>query len=49
MSIATQPFGRTGHMSTRAIFGAASLGRVTQKEADRTLEVLQRYGTVYRM
>src|SRR2546421_4697459 len=44
MSIATQPFGRTGHMSTRAIFGAASLGRVTQKEADRTLEVLQRYG-----
>src|SRR5437762_7986882 len=44
MSIATQPFGRTGHMSTRAIFGAASLGRVTQKEADRTLEVLQRFG-----
>jgi len=44
MSIATQPFGRTGHMSTRAIFGAAALGRVTQKEADRTLEVLQRYG-----
>src|SRR5207237_3028455 len=44
MSIATQPFGRTGHMSTRAIFGAASLSRVTQKEADRALEVLQRYG-----
>ena len=44
MSIATQPFGRTGHMSTRAIFGAASLSRVTQKEADSTLEVLQRYG-----
>jgi aryl-alcohol dehydrogenase-like predicted oxidoreductase len=44
MSIATQPFGRTGHMSTRAIFGAASLGRVTQKEADQTLEVLQRFG-----
>src|SRR5438132_5576123 len=44
MSIPTQPFGRTGHMSTRAIFGAAALGRVTQKEADRTLEVLQRYG-----
>jgi aryl-alcohol dehydrogenase-like predicted oxidoreductase len=31
-------------MSTRAIFGAASLGRVTQKEADQTLEVLQRFG-----
>src|SRR5436305_897184 len=44
MSIPTQPFGRTGHISTRAIFGAAALGRVTQKEADRTLEVLQRYG-----
>ena len=42
--IATQPFGRTGHVSTRAIFGAAALGSVTQDEADRTLEVLQRYG-----
>src|SRR5947199_10790333 len=44
MSIATQAFGSTGHMSTRTIFGAASLGSVTQKDADRTLEVLQRYG-----
>jgi aryl-alcohol dehydrogenase-like predicted oxidoreductase len=44
MSIATQPFGRSSHMSTRAIFGAASLGSVTQEEADRTLEVLLRYG-----
>src|SRR5438270_12788630 len=42
--IATQPFGRTGHMSTRAIFGAGALGSVTQDEADRTLEVLLRYG-----
>ena len=42
--IATQPFGRTGHVSTRAIFGAAALGSVTQDEADRTLEVLLRYG-----
>jgi aryl-alcohol dehydrogenase-like predicted oxidoreductase len=42
--IATQPFGRTGHMSTRAIFGAAALGSVTQDEADRTLEVLLQYG-----
>jgi len=39
-----QPFGRTGHMSTRALFGAAALGRVTQAEADRTLEVLLEYG-----
>src|SRR6266700_3154942 len=44
MSIGTQPFGRTGHMSTRTIFGAASLGHVTQEEADRTLEVLLHFG-----
>ncbi len=37
-------FGRTGHMSTRVVFGAASLGNVTQKVADQTLEVLLRYG-----
>jgi aryl-alcohol dehydrogenase-like predicted oxidoreductase len=42
--IPTQPFGRTGHASTRTIFGAAALGRVTQAEADRTLEVLLEYG-----
>lgn len=44
MTIAVQPFGRTGHMSTRAIFGAASLSRVTQQEADRVLDVLLQYG-----
>jgi len=44
MPIATQQFGRTGHMSTRTIFGAASLSNVTQEEADRTLEVLLQYG-----
>jgi len=38
------PFGRTGHMSTRVIFGAAALGRVTQEEADRTLDLLFQYG-----
>jgi aryl-alcohol dehydrogenase-like predicted oxidoreductase len=38
------PFGRTGHMSTRVIFGAAALGRVTQEDADRTLDVLLQYG-----
>jgi aryl-alcohol dehydrogenase-like predicted oxidoreductase len=42
--IATMPFGRTGHVSTRAIFGAAALSRVSQDEADRTLELLLRYG-----
>ncbi len=44
MAIATLPFGRTGHMSTRTLFGAAALGSVTQEEADRTLDVLLRYG-----
>jgi len=37
-------FGRTGHKSTRLIFGAASLGGVSQRVADQTLEVLLRYG-----
>ncbi len=44
MALATQPFGRTGHMSTRTIFGAAALFTATQEEADRTLEVLLQYG-----
>ena len=42
--IPTQPFGRTGHTSTRTIFGAAALGEVSQADADRTLEVLLRHG-----
>ncbi|HLZ62548.1 MAG TPA: aldo/keto reductase [Ktedonosporobacter sp.] len=44
MTIATQPFGRSGHLSTRTLFGAASLSRVTQDVADRTLDVLLQYG-----
>ncbi len=44
MLIAKQPFGRTGHLSSRTIFGAAALGGVTQDEADRTLDVLLEYG-----
>ena len=42
--IAKAEFGRTGHHSSRVIFGAASLGRASQKVADETLEVLLRYG-----
>jgi aryl-alcohol dehydrogenase-like predicted oxidoreductase len=38
------PFGRTGHNSTRTLFGAAALGEVTQDEADATLETLLEYG-----
>src|ERR687883_112983 len=44
MAIATLPFGRTGHQSTRTLFGAAALGRVSQDDADRTLDVLLQYG-----
>ena len=42
--IATMPFGRTGHVSTRTIFGAAALSRVTQADADRTMETVIAYG-----
>ena len=42
--IPTLPFGRTGHSSTRVIFGAAALGEVTQAEADRTLDLILEYG-----
>jgi aryl-alcohol dehydrogenase-like predicted oxidoreductase len=38
------PFGRTGLLSSRIIFGAASLGRVSQDVADRTLDVLLEHG-----
>ena len=44
MAVAQDVFGRTGHRSSRTIFGAASLSSVTQEAADRTLEVLLRYG-----
>jgi aryl-alcohol dehydrogenase-like predicted oxidoreductase len=42
--IAKAEFGRTGHMSTRVIFGAASLGAISQRVADQTLDVLLRHG-----
>jgi aryl-alcohol dehydrogenase-like predicted oxidoreductase len=44
MAIPRLDFGRTGHKSSRTIFGAASLSKVTQDAADRTLEVLLRHG-----
>jgi aryl-alcohol dehydrogenase-like predicted oxidoreductase len=40
----TKPFGRTGHDSTRVIFGAAALGSMGQDRADQTLELLESYG-----
>ncbi|HEY3084292.1 MAG TPA: aldo/keto reductase, partial [Candidatus Dormibacteraeota bacterium] len=42
--IALEPFGRTGHRSSRAIFGAAALSQVDQSTADRTLDVLLQHG-----
>ncbi len=42
--IEKRPFGRTGHDSTVTLFGAAALARATQDDADRTLDVLLRYG-----
>jgi aryl-alcohol dehydrogenase-like predicted oxidoreductase len=44
MTIETAEFGRTGHASTRVIFGAAALGEQTQRVADETLDVLLEYG-----
>ncbi|GAC1447291.1 MAG: aldo/keto reductase [Ktedonobacterales bacterium] len=44
MPIPTLPFGRSGHASTRTIFGAAALASVSQEDADRTLDVLLRFG-----
>ena len=38
------PFGKTGHDSTRIIFGAAALAEVTQDEADATLELVRSHG-----
>jgi len=38
------PFGRTGHTSTRVVFGAASLARVDQETADRVLETVRSAG-----
>jgi aryl-alcohol dehydrogenase-like predicted oxidoreductase len=36
----TRRFGRTGHMSTIAIFGAAAFSQVSQEEADKAIELI---------
>ena len=38
------PFGRTGHNSTRTLFGAAAFWGTPQDEANRTLDLLLKYG-----
>ena len=40
----TAPFGRTGHDSTRVIFGAAGLGRASQDTAERILAEVEAAG-----
>lgn len=40
MAIELAEFGRTGHLSTRVIFGGASLAAVSQRVADESLDVL---------
>jgi aryl-alcohol dehydrogenase-like predicted oxidoreductase len=42
--IALQPFGRTGHESTRILFGAAAISNVSQDEADQTMELIREHG-----
>ena len=42
--ISKQPFGRTRHASTRAIFGAYALSKASQGEADHVLDILLEYG-----
>jgi aryl-alcohol dehydrogenase-like predicted oxidoreductase len=44
MAIEQAEFGRTGHQSTRVIFGGAALAAVSQRVADETLDVLLSYG-----
>jgi aryl-alcohol dehydrogenase-like predicted oxidoreductase len=41
--IPTQPFGPTGHDSSRLIFGAAALGNVSQAVADETMELIRQH------
>ena len=38
------PFGQTGHLSSRALFGAAALGSMRQEKADAILEMLLEFG-----
>jgi aryl-alcohol dehydrogenase-like predicted oxidoreductase len=42
--IPVQPFGRTGHDSTRLLFGAAAIGNVSQEKADQTMELIREHG-----
>ena len=43
-AIEQMPFGRTGHNSTRILFGAAALGAMSQSRADQTLALIREHG-----
>lgn len=43
-SLAIAPFGKTGHDSTRVIFGAATLGAMSQARADATMASVSEWG-----
>lgn len=42
--IPRKEFGRTGHLSTRVIFGSYALSKATKTEAEKALALLQEYG-----
>ena len=42
--IATAPFGRTGHASSRVIFGGAALGSLSDQAAAPLLQLVDAYG-----
>ncbi len=44
LPVPVAPFGRTAHMSTRVLFGAAAFFDVDQKTADRTMDLLSGRG-----
>ena len=43
-AIAKQRFGRTGHLSTRTLFGGVCLKRARPEDADRILDLITAYG-----
>jgi aryl-alcohol dehydrogenase-like predicted oxidoreductase len=42
--VPTQPFGKTGHLSTKVVFGAAALWDTTQEKANDALDFVLRSG-----
>ena len=42
--ITSSPFGSTGHLSSRIIFGAAALSAMSQERSDKTIELVREAG-----